>query len=309
MKTPVQGRSLADRIRSLSSPMAPLPTGVAPQLRELPEIRVVMFDVYGTLFVSASGEVGTAGTCEDAMALAAAMAASREGNHRYERRDEEVYRQAGSRGVELLHSVIAEHHRMCRSNGIRFPEVEIQSVWSEVVGRLKNEGVIESVDFRLDALAVEYECRVNPVWPMPGAKKLISTLQSAGVVLGIVSNAQFYTPLLFEALLDGEPAHIGFRSDLQVFSYQERIAKPSTKLLQIALDRVRCSLGIGSQEILYVGNDMRNDILPAWELQCRSALFAGDMRSYRPRTEDPRCRKVEPDLVITDLTQLIGVVT
>jgi len=52
-------------------------------------------------------------------------------------------------------------------------------------------------------LAVEYECRVNPVWPMPAALETIETLRARGFRLGIVSNAQFYTPLIIEAKISG----------------------------------------------------------------------------------------------------------
>jgi hypothetical protein len=36
-----------------------------------------------------------------------------------------------------------------------------------------------------------------------------------------------------------------------------------------------------------------------------TALFAGDRRSLRLRKDDPSCRLLTPDLVITDLGQLI----
>ena len=59
----------------------------------------------------------------------------------------------------------------------------------------------------LIALATEYECRVNPVWPMPGARDCLRELAGAGLALGIVSNAQFYTPPMLQALL-GESLHV-----------------------------------------------------------------------------------------------------
>ena len=305
MKVPAAGNSLTSRIRELSSPLLPLHTGVAPRLRELSGIQAVLFDVYGTLLISASGEVGTAGSDSDGLALAAAMKASSAGSGRIGERDEETFIRAGFRGVELLRSVIEKHHRVLHSEGIRYPEVDIRKVWVDVFRRLKRERLVEPKDFCLDLLAVEYECRLNPVWPMPGVEKLFSALRSTDMALGIVSNAQFYTPLVVEALLNLELKQIGFRSDLNVWSYQHRIAKPSNRLLEMALAMLESTLGIDRQSVLYIGNDMRNDILPTVELHCRSALFAGDRRSYRPRTDDLRCRNIVADLIITDLTQLI----
>ena len=37
----------------------------------------------------------------------------------------------------------------------------------------------------------------------------------------------------------------------------------------------------------------------------RTALFAGDARSLRMRETDPRVNGVDPDIVLTDLDQLI----
>jgi putative hydrolase of the HAD superfamily len=49
---------------------------------------------------------------------------------------------------------------------------------------------------------------------------------------------------------------------------------------------------------------MRNDILPAHRAGFQSILFAGDQRSLRLRQDDPSCRSIRPDAVITDLFQL-----
>jgi putative hydrolase of the HAD superfamily len=53
-----------------------------------------------------------------------------------------------------------------------------------------------------------------------------------------------------------------------------------------------------------VGNDKLNDIWPATQLGLKTALFAGDQRSLRLRENDVRCSGLEPDLVITRLSQL-----
>jgi putative hydrolase of the HAD superfamily len=64
-------------------------------------------------------------------------------------------------------------------------------------------------------------------------------------------------------------------------------------------------MGISRTSVLYVGNDMRNDILPATKTGFQTALFAGDRRSLRLREDDPQCKNVVPNLVITDLIQIL----
>ena len=64
-------------------------------------------------------------------------------------------------------------------------------------------------------------------------------------------------------------------------------------------------MGIETSSVLYLGNDMLNDILPADRAGFQTALFAGDARSLRLRKDDPRCQGLAADLVITDLMQLV----
>ncbi len=52
--------SLIEIIRDRSRPLSPVSTGVDAKLQSLHGIRAVLFDVYGTLFVSSSGEIGIA---------------------------------------------------------------------------------------------------------------------------------------------------------------------------------------------------------------------------------------------------------
>jgi putative hydrolase of the HAD superfamily len=156
-------------------------------------------------------------------------------------------------------------------------------------------------------VAVEYECRVNPVWPMPGVHRLLEELRNGQRILGIVSNAQFYTPLLLRLFLGTPLEAAGFDPALCTWSYRASEAKPSANLFRSVLATLTDRYGIAPHEAIYVGNDMLNDIRPAHDLGLRTAIFAGDGRSYRPRTEDPRCDELRPDIVLTDLRQLLDV--
>ena len=62
-------------IRRHSRPLAPLPTGQSPVLRAMGPLDAVLFDVYGTLLVSASGDVGVRRPADRGEAIAAALAA------------------------------------------------------------------------------------------------------------------------------------------------------------------------------------------------------------------------------------------
>ena len=63
------------------------------------------------------------------------------------------------------------------------------------------------------------------------------------------------------------------------------------------------------QEAVYVGNDMLNDVWAAKQIGMKTAWFVGDRRSARERSDDSRCAKLSPDLVITSLPQLLECLT
>jgi len=156
-------------------------------------------------------------------------------------------------------------------------------------------------------LAIEYEVRANPVWPMPGCREVLAALCEAGLVLGLISNAQFFTPYLFPALLGKSRAELGFHPELQFFSFEQRQAKPGGGLFRLARAQLE-RLGIAPDSVVYVGNDMRNDIAPAARIGFQTALFAGDRRSLRLRPDDSSIDDVRPDAILTSLEQLLSCV-
>lgn len=311
----------ADILRRHCRPLEPIPTGETPVLGRLEGIRAVLFDVYGTLFISASGDVGTA-KAEAAGSNAATLAAGCVPAGRAAGLvPAPQWALAGAlkamgipaadsvgEGVIYLFRVIEASHAESRKAGIDHPEVDLVEIWRKVLDALARQGLVEravcaAVD--LKRLAVEYEARANPCWPMPGLPECLVGVRQGGLLLGIVSNAQFYTPELFEALL-GKPAEgWGFDPQLQYYSYRHGRAKPGLALYRLAAEALQ-RRGVAASAALYVGNDMLNDILPAGELGFRTALFAGDARSLRRREAEGQSAEISPDLVCTDLGQVIG---
>ena len=282
---------LLQLIRNLCHPLEPHPTGY-PLKMKTGTMRAVIFDVYGTLFVSAAGDVGPDSAEDDEQAFRHALA---DGGWDPAVLSDEVS------GVRLLRQEIAWVQEQKRQRGIEYPEINILQVWQRVLGLLQ----LESGEAQgLRRLAVSYECRVNPTWPGPGMQETLQGLRERGVVLGILSNAQFYTPLIFEALMGLSPVQLGFEPDLCLWSFQEGEGKPSPNLfprLQARLQRH----AIAENKVIYVGNDMLKDIWSAATAGFQTALYCGDKRSLRLRQDDVRVRGLNPDLVIDDLRQLL----
>jgi len=264
-------------------PLEPLPTGLAPRGGLAVPLQSVLFDIYGTLLISGSGDVGTS-TQADA------------GDERLQRMllDFGVDRAPAS-VLNDFHAAIEARHRKLRARGVDHPEVRIDRIWASVLG-------FEDITVcRRFALAFELLC--NPVFPMPGLTRLMEKGR-ASLPMGIISNAQFYTPLLFRKFFDASLEDLGFSRDLTIFSFELECAKPSDYLFRVAKRRLN-RRAIDPEKTLYVGNDMLNDILPAARAGFKTALFAGDRRSLRLRKDDARCRGLKPDMVITELEQLM----
>jgi putative hydrolase of the HAD superfamily len=263
--------------------LTPIPSAFPPGGRLLKPIRTVLFDIYGTLFISGCGDIGTApaalppGTAFTEMLRRYAIDAP------------------AMDVIRRLHHEIHVEHQRKRAMGIANPEVDIEMVWQKVLGWPEAD--------RLRAFALEYEWMVNPSYPMPGLSDILRILRRRKLVMGLISNAQFYTPLLFQWFLGARPEELGIDADLTIFSYRFGIAKPSITLFKTCYETLTAR-GLPASAVVYVGNDMRNDILPASSLGWQTALFAGDRRSLRLRRDRAECRGVRPDLVITDLRQL-----
>ena len=275
----------AELIADYLSPMLPKATSMTPGGRPKERIRCVLFDIYGTLFISGSGDIGIS-----KKALPQVLKLDRllqQFNLRIKSREL----------IQKLSRAIEDEHRRLRDTGIDYPEIEIDQVWKQIL-KIDDLSLVRR-------FAIQYELIVNPVYPMPNLKSTLAACRQKNLPMGVISNAQFFTPLLFEWFLGADLEDLGFHSNLIFLSYQVRHAKPSTKPFELAAAAIT-ALGLKTSSALYVGNDMLNDIYPANQLGFQTALFAGDARSLRLRPEDPRCTDLSADIILTDLAQLLG---
>lgn len=277
-----------DLIRNYRAEMSPLPTSMRPGGGLDGKIQSVLFDIYGTLFISGSGDIHAARKSSEPSQKLERLA------HKYD-----VGKPAQALITEL-HDAIETKHRLLKGHGIDYPEIKIDEIWQQILG-------IDDIQL-VREFAIEYELIVNPVYPMPGLENLLAACRQQDLAMGIISNAQFFTPLLFEWFLDARMEELGFDSELIFLSYRWGYAKPSEMLFKMAASAINAR-GFDTNAALFVGNDMLNDIYPAHHLGFQTALFAGDARSLRSRADDSRCLNLSADLILTDLGQLIDHIT
>ena len=247
-------------------------------------IRAILFDIYGTLIISGSGGINA--ICSqtknrgkiDALFKKYSIGLS----------IDEAY--------TLFVKAVKEQHLELKKKGVDYPEIVVEKIWMELLG-LDNLTTAKK-------FTIEFEFITNPVYPMPDFKKTIKYFSDKKICLGIISNAQFYTPLIIEWFLGADLIQSGFNDKLLFFSYKFGYAKPSSHLFKLAKKSLKAK-NLHPSSVLYVGNDMLNDIYTAKKEGFQTALFAGDKRSLRLREDNVLCKTLSPDLIITDLIQLL----
>jgi putative hydrolase of the HAD superfamily len=271
-------------IQKYVRPLEPIPTVLTPAGDLTHDVRCVLFDIYGTLFISGSGDISLANQNSPQLAEIKILLA------KYEiQKTPRVL-------LDELRGAIKARHKELQDKGVDFPEIQIDRIWQQVLQSDNQDSIRQ--------FAAEFELISNPVYPMPDIADLLTTCRQQGILMGIISNAQFYTPYLFNWFLESDPQGLGFSPDLVFYSYIFEMAKPSAILFKMAAEKLKAKK-IQPSSTLYIGNDMLNDIYPAKTAGFQTALFAGDQRSLRLRTDDPRCRDLKPDLVVTNLGQLM----
>jgi putative hydrolase of the HAD superfamily len=252
------------------------------------DAKVIFWDVYGTLFVAQRGNL-------DALL-------EREGELRtaFER----TIKNFGIAAVParlhdlFLRGVQAEREARV-AEGIAHPEVRIDEIWFKLLEKFRPENA-PSINFARE-VALFFERQANPIQLQPHAFDVLNTLKQRGLRHGIISNAQFYTPIELSQLLRDESAcaicnyESIFDPMLVIFSFDLGIAKPDLALFRRAVEALTRE-NVMPDDCVFVGNSLVNDIEPAQHIGFRTVLFA-------PESVPQSATK--PDLVIHNLSQLL----
>ena len=286
--------------------LKPMPTLLKPFVRKDPAIKAFVFDVYGTLLISASGDIDESVFSTDNIKQAFSVSNIR--------MSESVKDQAAllTDLLEQFRQSVKDNHSRTRTEELPYPEVDILKIWQDILlshGK-KNELVFNG-QLCIKCFIFVFEVLSNRIYPMPGMKEILSRLADKQYPMGIISNAQFYTPVIMNYFLHDtiteEEAVAPFDPDLTIFSYKYMRSKPDMYLFELLKDQCQRKYGLYADEILFVGNDMFRDIYPAVLAGFKTALFAGDTKSLRLRQEKPELKKIVPDYIITDLMQLLTI--
>jgi putative hydrolase of the HAD superfamily len=270
-----------------------------------PGLKAVIFDIYGTLLISGSGDI-----LAEKFSSKDLLSALINSGMRVKSKDSDLVGKLAATGYS---NIIKLYHENAAKEGINFFEIDIVEVWKKVISNLENVDAIEKVskDEAYERIAFAFEILTNPVFPMPGMKRILDRIREKNMAMGIISNAQFYTPIIMNYFLEGRIKRdniSGFYDDLSIYSYKQKRSKPDLELFELMKKKLN-RYCINPEEAVFVGNDMLKDIYPASKIGFKTCLFAGDSRSLRMRKGIPETENLEPDFVIEKLDDLLDIIT
>ncbi|UCD56339.1 MAG: HAD hydrolase-like protein, partial [Candidatus Hydrogenedentota bacterium] len=273
----------------------------------------VLWDVYGTLLALSVGDLESALAKKETMRTAFRLTAKEFGFERFLNGD------PAETLMELYVREIEKTHRRKRIHGIFSPEVRIEQIWTRIMKKLALKGYKPRANgngIGLD-LALKVAYFFDDVYQTkvlyPGARQTLESVRKLGLKQGIISNAQFYTPIALKILLRQkgsrgvDPLQRLFDRRLVFFSYRLGVSKPNPLAFEQARTRLR-AMKIEPNQVLYVGNDVLNDMIPARKVGFKCVLFAGDRESLTLRENHTECAGFRPDAVIKSLPQLLKII-
>ena len=156
-----------------------------------------------------------------------------------------------------------------RARGLVQPEVDWPALASQAFPPLQQLSPDEQTQFFQSHAFLSRTTRLAS-----GAADCLRTARTAGLLLGIASNAQASTRLELSQALAAENLNLNmFDPSLSFYSYEHGLAKPDPGVCDWFRPRL-ASRGLHPQEILMVGDREDNDIAPAAAAGWRTWLIS-----------------------------------
>ena len=297
--------------RNLSWPVPPVPEPpkARPHLKALPDIRVVVWNIYGTLLSISQGELLFEHPQKFVMDLALDKTVQEF------KMWGSMTRKPGQPAEYLrqMYNRILSEQRMAPSPGEKFPEMSADKIWEGIIKKLLLK------DYQFDAeffgslnqysrkVAYFFHASLQGTACYPGAAAALTLIRDKGLQQGLLADAQSFTLVQLQRGLSKENSMINlddlFDPDLRVLSSDYGARKPSERLYWHFLEKLK-NEGITPRQVLHIGTRMDLDVIPARKLGMRTGLFAGDKGSLVATPEQLKDRALRPDVLLTELSQI-----
>jgi FMN phosphatase YigB (HAD superfamily) len=296
------------------APPEPRRAKARPHLSPQPHIRLVTWNIYGTLLAISGGELYF--QHPEKMVMDVALDKTVQEFRMWG----SMTRKPGqpSEYMGEIYDKLLANLRLAPSVGEKFPEILCERIWEGVFAKLAQKNY--TYDEKFYGTVAEY-CRkiayffhasLQGTAGHPGVADAMEFIHAGGLKQGLLADGQCFTVLQLQRALEQQRSETPFYqlldSELCMLSFEHKARKPSEKLfrllLQAAMDR-----GIAPPQILHIGTRIVQDLAPAKRFGMRTCLYAGNkegLQATREQVKDPATR---PDVLITDFDQLREVIS
>jgi beta-phosphoglucomutase-like phosphatase (HAD superfamily) len=195
-------------------------------------------------------------------------------------------------------------------------EAAAEKVWEDIVKKLQQKeytydaGMYGSLEEYTRKIAYFFHASLQGAGAYPGAADALRMVAEAGKVQGFLADGQTFTPgQLRRCVRKDDPTFepgMFVRPELRVLSAEAKARKPAEALFKAAAAALTAK-GIRPAETLHVGSSLPRDVAPAKRYGFRTALFAGDKNSLVASGDQLKDPALRPDVMLTELTQVIEV--
>lgn len=301
--------------RKLIWPKVPAPISLnsRPSIKPLPDIQVVLWDVYGTLLRTPDDSFTL--LPEPVIRLQVALDKT---IHEFNMWNH-MYRKPGPPWQSMIHqyreyvdraAMAAAKHRGDITN------VNLVAIWRSIIGRLFEKEFTYDTDTLgneaqlSEKVAYFFHRSLQALEGRADAGTMMTQLREAGIQQGVLADGQKFTLLqIAQNTLndDHPPLRTLLSPNLNTLSYQYGIRKPSPSLFEIAVERLE-EAGISPEQTLHVSSRLTDSLVPAKTLGMKTALLAVEKTGLEADSQFIKDPETRPDRLLTDLCQITNVV-
>ncbi len=305
--------------RDLIWPCVPPPVAVQvrPSIEPIDGIRIVLWDVYGTLLRTTGGAFCLIPDPQTPLEIALEKTI-----HEFNMWSS-MYRKPGPPWKSMINQYINYHKRLSMAatklSG-DLTEADLIDIWEAIIVRLFDKYYSYDKDFYGDVrqfsekVAYFFHSNLQGVEARPGAVQAMRDLHAVEVRQGLLANGQSFTfTQLLRALAQQgtlpSPAHT-FHPNAVLFSHELGIRKPSRSLFQLTVERLK-GAGFRPEEVLHISCRLETDLVPAKAAGMKTGLLAAEQSGLDTPVALLKDSATQPDRVLTSLSQvatLFGIV-
>ena len=296
------------------APPAVQPAKAKPHLVAMRDVRLIAWNIYGTLLAIPTGGLLFEHPQKFVMDIALDKTVQEF------KMWGSMYRKPGQPSEYLAeqYTRLLDEQRMLPSPGEKYPEIVVQRIWEGVVKRLMQKeyqfdaGFFGSLNEYSRKIAYFFHTSLQGTACYDGAADALKHVQSHGHAQGLLAEAQCFTLVQLQRGLAAQSptAEVDtlFESPLRSLSFEVGSRKPSERLFKHFLNSA-AQRGFAPNQILHVGSRIAQDLVPAKKLGMRTALFAGDAESLQATSQQLKDRATRPDCLLTELAQIAHIVS